>query len=205
MRAASHASATAQPPPGRDPDQYDVIQQARESGRIHGTSSKALAYCGFDGFRIDRGEQDGSPAASRPDFERSSATTPSCGWSVTYSNEPSPSGSRRHRRREPLPLRRRPEGRPVPGRSGLPGPGDPVTPISLVASPNFARPCAPREYDAACRSTNAVSSLSRWSRGSRNASARQLPPHRCSGLDQAFRASVSRKSGGRSPCELQAV
>src|SRR5215217_6390714 len=34
----------------------------------------------------------GLPATSRPGCERSSARTPSCGWSVTCSNEPSPSG-----------------------------------------------------------------------------------------------------------------
>jgi hypothetical protein len=47
--------------------------------------------------------------------------TPGCGWSVTCPNEPWPSGSRRRRHREPLPLRRCPEGRRVPSGSRLPG------------------------------------------------------------------------------------
>jgi site-specific DNA recombinase len=69
----------------------------------------------------------GFPATSRHGCERSSARTPSCGWSVTCSNEPSPSGSKRRRRRDALPLRRCPEGRRIPGRSGLPGGrGDPL-------------------------------------------------------------------------------
>jgi Transposase len=76
--------------------------------------------------RIDRRET-GLPATSRPGCERSSARTPRCGWSVTCSNEPSPSGSPNSRRRDALPLRRCLEGRRVPGRSGLPGGrGDPL-------------------------------------------------------------------------------
>jgi hypothetical protein len=82
------------------------------------------------------------PATSAPGCASWSATTPGCGWSVIYSNEPSPSGARRRRRRDALPLCRRPEGRRVSGSGRLPGGrGDPLGLLRLddPASPGTLR------------------------------------------------------------------
>jgi transposase-like protein len=71
--------------------------------------------------RIDRGEQQGLTSDEQTrlgDLERENARLR---MERDLLNEPWPSGSRRRRRREPLPLCRCPEGRRVPGHRRLPG------------------------------------------------------------------------------------
>ena len=71
--------------------------------------------------RIDRGEQDGLTSDEqlrRGELERENAR---CGWSVTCSNEPSPSGSPNSRHRDALPRCRFPEGRRILGRRSVTG------------------------------------------------------------------------------------
>src|SRR5215204_976045 len=76
----------------------DAVELVRTSGRPIAVIARELGI--YDSTlgnwvrqdRIDRGEQEGSRARSGRGWGSWSARPPGCGWSVTCSNEPSPSG-----------------------------------------------------------------------------------------------------------------
>jgi hypothetical protein len=88
----------------------DAVELVRSTGRPIAQIARELGI--YDSTlgnwvkqdRIDRGEREGLTSDEQAGCASWSATTPGCGWSVICSNEPSPSGSRRRRHREPLPL-----------------------------------------------------------------------------------------------------
>ena len=77
----------------------DAVQLVRTSGRPIAVIARELGI--YDSTvgnwvrqdRIDRGEQDGLTSEERARLGSWSARPPGCGWSVTCSNEPSPSPS----------------------------------------------------------------------------------------------------------------
>jgi hypothetical protein len=105
----------------------DAVELVRTSGRPTAQIANELGI--YDSTlgnwvrqdRTDRGEREAFPATSASGCASWSARTPGCGWSVTCSNEPSPSGSRRRRHRDALPLCRCPGGRWLSGSGRLPG------------------------------------------------------------------------------------
>ena len=116
----------------------DAVELVRSTGRPIAVAARELGI--YDSTlgnwvrqdRIDRGEREGLTSEERARLQQLEAENTGCGWSVICSNEPWPSGSRSSRRREPLPLRRCPEGRRLLSRGRLPGGrGDPLSLLRL--------------------------------------------------------------------------
>jgi hypothetical protein len=158
--------------------------------------------------RIDRGEREDLPATSGPGCGNSSVTTQGCGWSVICSNEPWPCGSKRHRHREPQPLRRCPDGRLHSANGSLsPSSGNSSTPPSAgyhpprPHNPGFLLPRGgPHRLRGTCPKPLAVSG------GQRNASASTsegvLKPSVCRGRplsSAAIASSAAWSNRRRSP------